>query len=102
MYFITVFEKYEVDNKTNIPDIGENRTVGYYPTKEMAIEDVNGNNCDIYEYLYRYAVIEKIPMGFYPIAEETIFFEWNEEKQGFFEIEDQKRFEDCFGNYAFG
>jgi hypothetical protein len=102
MYFITCFEKYEIDNKTNIPDIGENRAVGYYSHKSMAVEDLNKNNCDMYEYLYKYAVIEKIPMGLYPIAEETTFFEWNEEKQGYFEVEDQTQFDDIFGNYAFG
>lgn len=100
MYFITCFERYG-KTKLGCPDIGSNRTFGYYPNKEMAIEDLHTNNTDLHEYLYNYAVVEKIPMGLYPVAEERIFFKWNEEKQGFFEV-DWAEFEDCFGNYAFG
>lgn len=100
MYFITCFERY---GKTELdwPDIGSNRIFGYYPNKEMAIEDLHTNNTDLHEYLYNYAVIEKIPMGLYPVAEETIYFKWDEEKQGFYEI-DGTDMQDCFGNYAFG
>lgn len=100
MYFITCFEKYEMTN-LGWPDIGSNRTFGYYPHKEWAVEDLHMNNTDLHECLYDYAVVEKIPMGLYPLAEERIFFKWDEEKQGFFEV-DGAKFEDCFGNYAFG
>ena len=100
MYFITCFERY---GKTELgwPDIGSSRTVGYYPHKEWAVEDLHLNNLDIHEDMYDYAVIEKIPMGLYPVAEETIYFKWDEEKQGFYEI-DGNDMKDCFGNYAFG
>ena len=100
MYFITCFEKYE-KNKNGIPDVGDARTVGYYPHREWAIEDLHNNNLDIHEYLYDYAVVEKIPMGLYSLVEETIYFKWNEDKQGFYEI-DGTNMQDCFGNYAFG
>lgn len=100
MYFITCFERYG-KTKLGWPDIGSNRTFGYYPNKEMAIEDLHTNNTDLHEYLYNYAVIEKIPMGLYPVAEETIYFKLDEEKQGFYEI-DGNDMKDCFGNYAFG
>lgn len=99
MWFITVFEKYVKTNTA--PDIGEFRPIGYYPHKEMAIEDVLENAIDMHEDMYKYAVIEKIPMGLYQLAEERIFFKWDEDKHGFFEV-DGKQFEDCFGNYAFG
>lgn len=100
MYFITCFEKYE---KTELgwPDIGSSRTFGYYPNKEMAIEDLHTNHTDLHEHLYDYAVVEKIPMGLYSIAEETIYFKWDNEKQGFYEI-DGTDMKDCFGNYALG
>jgi hypothetical protein len=101
MYFITCFQKYEIDKKTGVPDIGAERTFGYYPYKEWAVEDLHDNNCDIHEDLYNYAVIEKIPTGLYPLAEERIFFKWDEEEQGFYEI-DGADMQDCFGNYAFG
>lgn len=101
MYFITCFQKYEQDERTHIPDIGSLRTFGYYPYKELAVEDLHKNNLDIHECLYNYAVIEKIPMGLYPIAEETIYFKWDEEKRGFYEISSADM-QDNFGNYAFG
>jgi hypothetical protein len=100
MYFITCFEKYEKD-ELGWSDIGSSRTFGYYPHKEWAIEDLHKNNLDIREAVYDYAVVEKIPMGLYPLAEERIFFKWDEEKQGFYEI-DGADMQDCFGNYAFG
>ena len=100
MYFITCFEGYG-KTKLGWPDIGSSRTVGYYPHKEWAVEDLNSNNLDIHEDMYDYAVIEKIPMGLYPVAEETIYFKWDEEKQGFYE-NDGNDMKDCFGNYAFG
>lgn len=100
MYFITCFSKYE---KTELgwPDIGASRTVGYYLHKEWAIEDLHNNNCDIRECLYDYAVVEKIPIGLYPIAEETIYFKWDKDRQGFYEIDGTDMQDNC-GNYAFG
>lgn len=100
MYFITCFEKYE-KTKLDWPYIGTSRTFGYYSCKDLAIDDLHNNNTDIREMLYDYAVVEKIPAGLYQLAEERIFFKWNEDKQGFFEV-DGAEFEDCFGNYAFG
>ena len=100
MYFITCFEKYEI-SKFSIPDIGSSRTFGYYPHKEWAVKDLHNNNCDIRETIYNYAVVEKISMGLYPVATETIYFKWDEEKHGFYEI-DGADMQDCFGNYAFG
>ena len=101
MYFITCFSRYEIYNKTGVLDIGPSRTFGYYPHKEWAIEDLHKNNTNLHEYLYDYAVVEKIPMGLYPLAEERILFKWDEDKQGFYEI-DGDCMQDCFGNYAFG
>ena len=81
MYFITCFERYG-KTKLGYPDIGSSRTVGYYPHKEWAVEDLYLNNLDIHEDMYDYAVIEKIPMGLYPVAEETIYFKLlREEKE---------------------
>lgn len=98
MYFITGFSKYEKD-RLGWPDIGAARTFGYYNDRDVAIRMVELNNLDIHEYLYDYAVVEYIPEGLYNIAEERIFFKWNEEKQ-IFEIIDG--FDDHCGNYAFG
>lgn len=99
MYFITCFQNYEKVN--GWPEIGAHRTVGYYCDKREAFNAVIYNYADIYEYTYRYAVIEHILEGLYNPASERLFFEWNEEAQGYKPI-DGEPFEDCFGNYAFG
>lgn len=71
MWFITVFQKYIKTNTA--PDIGELRTIGYYPHKEMAIEDVLENAIDMNEGMYKYAVIEFIPCGLYQPATKKYF-----------------------------
>ena len=100
MYFITCFEKYIKTHK-DCPYIGDHRTFGYYPHKEWAVEDLHSNNLDIHEDMYEYAVIEKIPMGLYQLAEETTYFKWDDDKHRYYEI-DGAELQDCFGNYAFG
>ena len=99
MWFITVFEKYVKTNTA--PDIGEFRPIGYYPHKEMAIEDVLENAIDMHEDMYKYAVIEFIPCGLYQPATEKIFFEWDDQSGHYLEV-DSENFSDDFGNYAIG
>lgn len=98
MYFITCFSKYE-QTKFGVADIGSARTFGYYEDKDVAIEAVKKNWCDIQERLYRYAVVEYIEEGLYNLATERWFFEWNEDKKTFEAI---APFVDHCGNYAFG
>lgn len=98
MYFITCFSKYE-QTKFGVADIGSARTFGYYEDKDVAIEAVKKNWCDIQERLYRYAVVEYIEEGLYNPATERWFFEWNESEHQFCSIEP---FIDNSGNYAFG
>ena len=99
MYFITGFSKYEIDEKTRIPDIGSARTFGYYMNSNDAKEAVKYNYCDIFESLYNYMVIEHIEEGLYRPATDRLFFKWNHEKREYEEIES---IEDHWGNYAFG
>lgn len=98
MYFITCFQKYEI-GKLGWPDIGAARTFGYYNDRDVAIRMVECNNLDIQERIYEYAVVEHIPEGLYNVAEERIFFKWNEDEEMFEIIEG---FDDHCGNYAFG
>ncbi len=98
MYFITCFQKYEID-KNGWPDLGSHRTFGYYNDRDVAIRMVELNNLDIHECLYDYAVIEHITEGLYNLAEERIFFKWNDDARAFEIIEP---IVDHFGNYAFG
>ena len=99
MYFITCFSRYVPNDRLGVPDIGSARTFGYYMDRDVAIEMVKCNNCDIQERVYRYAVIEHIPEGLYEPADERLFFEWNEAEKEFELIES---FDDHCGNYAFG
>ena len=99
MYFITCFSRFELNERLNIADIGSSRTFGYYKDKDEAIEAVKKNLCDIQERIYKYSVIEHITEGIYNIADERLFFEWNDEKKEFELIEPLI---DRGGNYAFG
>ena len=100
MYFITCFEKCETD-KFGWFDGGSRRTFGYRETLESAEEALNLNICDMREYLYDYAVIEKLGPYIHPDVEAEIWFKWDDEKQGFFRIEKP---DPTYGfcNYAFG
>ena len=69
------------------------RTVGFFPTKEEAIEILENNYGDLNEAgWYPWAVIEEIEDGLYPfdvhIEEKQIFFEWNEKKETWQKIDD--------------
>lgn len=87
MYFITVFEKLEPSDRF-YAEFGLQRTWGYYPEYEWAATALHENRTDMFEYCYEYAVIEKIDYGICALAEERQWFKWNEEKRGYFEIEE--------------
>lgn len=98
MYFVTCFQKYEID-ETGFPNIGAARTYGYYNDRDVAIRMVELNNLDICECLYDYAVIEYITEGLYNLAEERIFFKWDDDTRMYKMIEP---IVDHCGNFAFG
>ncbi len=100
MYFITCFEKISID-KLGWLDIGSQRTFGYKETFEMAKLALNENWCDMREYVYNFAIVEKIPSGIHPDVEEMWFFKWDENKKGFFEIPEPEEY-NHFCNIAFG
>lgn len=100
MFFITCFSKIETD-KLGWIDMGAVRTFGYERTFEEAEESLNLNRCDMWEYLYDYAVVEKINYGIHPDCEERWFFKYNKEKDGFFRIEEPEEFKN-YCNIAFG
>jgi hypothetical protein len=61
------------------------RTVGYYFDKGRAVKAVEMNEGDIQEKVYRYAIIEAVPEGVYPIPKrkEEQWYEWNVSKGQF-------------------
>jgi len=98
MYFITTFTQYTIDSR-GFPDMGTLRTVGYYSSREQAFNVVLNNQCDLWETIYTYAVVEYIEPGLYPIAVDRWFFKWNINTM---QYEPIGRLADNFGNYAFG
>lgn len=100
MFFITCFSKCEEDEK-GLLYTGDTRTFGYFDDFEICKQALNENRCDIHEYLYEYAVVEYIEQGIYSHAKEMAWFRWNDENQGFFEIE-KPACTNHYSNYALG
>ena len=82
-------------------DIGESRTFGYYDNFNDADNALKTNACDMHEYIYHYAILEKIDAGVYPTLGKRWFYKYDKEKDGFHPIEEPKEFEH-YGNIAFG
>lgn len=100
MYFITCFSKVAKDDLGRI-DMGASRTFGYYDNFDHADEALRQNCCDMHETIHYYAVVEKIDVGIHPIAEKRWFYKYDEEKGGFYPIEEPKEFEH-YMNIALG
>ena len=92
MFFITCFQKCETNDKGFL-DTGEERVFGFKETFEQAEKALNENYCDMFEFLYKYAVVEEMKPAIHPDVENRWFFQWNEDKQGFFRIDEPKEFE---------
>lgn len=88
MYFITCFEK--LPTRDDSFDIGCSRCFGYKKTFEEAKEALHNNTCNMHEYLYKFAVIEKLGPYIHPEVEQHQFFKYDANKKGFFEIDDPK------------
>ena len=63
------------------------RVVGFYHNFENADESVKTNSCDINEYSYDYALVEKINPGLYPEATIMQYYKFNYSKQIYESIE---------------
>ena len=87
MFFISCFTDISV-NKLGYPDIGNARTVGFVETLEKAGEILLNNVGDLWESIYQYAVIEDISPGIYSVPEDRCFFKFDEDRQGYYPIEE--------------
>lgn len=98
MYFITAM--------TEIPKIGittkdyDSRCFGYYATKDEAFQSLAENRCDMFEYYYGNAVVERIGAGIHPDVEERWWFAFDQEKDGFFPMTEDVQ--TPFVNFAIG
>ena len=66
IYLITTFEKMNGKCEYGYLDVGDRRSVGWFPTFKGAERRVKNNTGDLWETCYDYAVIERIPFGLYP------------------------------------
>ena len=79
----------------------DERVVGWFETKEMAIAEVLNNSGDIYECgSYPTAVVEEIPMGLYVYSEKSWWFHWRR-KIGYKPSRKPKSYKRVFG-FAMG
>lgn len=86
IYAITCFAKCEKDNRGWFHSAGQ-RTFGFFHEKHNAIQALHTNESDMRECTYDFAVIEALHEGIHCEVEEEIWFQWDETKQGFYEIQ---------------
>lgn len=76
IYNILVFSELK-SNQQGIPELSDNRLVGFYLNKETAFQAVKENWADIWEYGYDYAIIEEVNEGLYACSTTRWFFKYN-------------------------
>lgn len=96
MYFLTMIE-----TDRNFNEYSSSAAIGYFKTYEEVVEILHSNYCDINETCYDYAVVEQISPGLYPHPERTVFFKYDLEKNGYFEIDRPEIFNNM-SNFALG
>lgn len=101
MFFITCFSRIEKDEKGWL-DMGAVRTFGFEKTFEDAEESLNTNRCDMFEYLYTYAVVEEMNPGIHPDVENRWFYKWDDERRGFFRMDEEPKEFAHYCNIALG
>lgn len=88
IYTVMVMTDLTYDEQTKSPEFGSERLVGWYPEFEVAQSAVTGNVCDINETCYQYALIEECEVGLYHPAHKRWWFEYDKEKDEYFQIEE--------------
>jgi hypothetical protein len=101
MWFITVFEKLGEVYENGFPNLGSQRTWGYYSKRECAVNALHDNLGDMRDFMYNYAVIEKVDEGVMPLAYNRQWFKWDSKKIGYYEIEEPECVNN-FSNFAIG
>ena len=79
----------------------DSRTPGWYTTLEQAQGVVDNNIGDIWEFAYRWVVIEEIPSGLYPYPTREWWYRWNEGKQQYLPHKKPDHFHNSV-NFAIG
>lgn len=101
-WFITVFTNCEEDDLGWLK-IGSSRTWGFYSNKKDALKTLHENRTDMWETIYDYAVLEPYYEGIsgYCFKESRQFFEYDVEKDGYFEIEEPEEVKH-YASFAIG
>lgn len=72
MFFITI---HYIKTENDVSDILNSRCIGYYKDYQNALNTIENNYCDIYEFgHYNYVVIENIPEGLYQYDDNPTWF----------------------------
>lgn len=87
MWFVTVIEKMK-GHYNDFAYTGETRCWGFFSDKEKAVQSLHENWFDMRENVYDYAVIEEYEEGLFNYTGKRQWFQWDEERQGYFEIEE--------------
>ena len=95
MYFITCIQRIPSDTDFG----GDSRTFGYYNNLDDAVIALKENRLDMHEYLYNYAIIEKIWPGIHANAVSVGRYKYAEATNSFELIEVGKL---RFTNFALG
>lgn len=99
-YFITVFEKLEV-NDLGWPETGSQRCWGFYLDKDIAFQAVHENWTDLEETIYDYALIEEYEEGISHLTGYRQWFKFDIEKKGYVEIDEPEGYKHFVG-FALG
>ena len=100
IYRILLFSKIPTLNERGWPDCGTQDDVGFYYEYETAVQAMHENWCDIHECTFMAGFILTHFPGLYEaatIGEYRTYFEWDEERGGFFEKEEP----DCFEHFSY-
>lgn len=104
VYFITCMEKDGTEkNKLGYADFGSMRTFGFFYDLKKTREALEENAGDMHEYLYSFAIIEKMYPGIHPMCieeEEKEWYRYDFETDGFIINPEMMTNEVC--NFALG
>ena len=100
IYTILVFTRLEEDEH-GWPEFDSERIVGYYKNKEIALDAVKCNACDINETCYDYALIEEVEEGLYRPAFNRWLIKYNSDIDKYEQIE-EPRFMKHYSGFTIG
>lgn len=78
IYMVTTFTKMEKDD-LGWPDTGSSNFIGWFSAERRAREFVINNECDIWETIYDYALIEEWCEGYSGYTLDAYWYKYNRE-----------------------